>query len=173
MADQGGRRDDDLTLADVSKMIEILRASGWREVRLKMGDFELELSDGVRINASDTDAPATSASEKASPDGQPELSVEVGVPPASAPPAVTTANSVVVKAPTIGVFWRSPQPGASPFVEVGDDVDENTPLAIIEVMKMMTRLPAGCRGRVAAIHVENGSLVEFGQPVITIATDAR
>ena len=62
----------------------------------------------------------------------------------------------------------SSRTGAPPFAEVGDSVEADTPLAIVEVMKMMTRVEPGVRGVVTAIHVENGDVVEFDQPLVTI-----
>jgi acetyl-CoA carboxylase biotin carboxyl carrier protein len=75
---------------------------------------------------------------------------------------------VEVKAPMVGTFYRAPAPGAPPFVEVGSAVAEDATVCIIEVMKLMNSIRAGCRGRVSAICVEDGALVEFGQTLMVI-----
>ena len=80
----------------------------------------------------------------------------------------TEVDGVVVRAQSIGIFWRSPQPGAPAFVEIGDEVAADTPLGIVEVMKMMTRIEPGVSGTIVAIHVGNGDVVEFDQPLVTI-----
>jgi acetyl-CoA carboxylase biotin carboxyl carrier protein len=68
----------------------------------------------------------------------------------------------------IGTFYRAPAPGAPPFVEVGSMVTEDDIVCIIEVMKLMHSIKAGCRGRVVEIWAENGGLVEFGQTLMVI-----
>lgn len=72
----------------------------------------------------------------------------------------------------IGVFYRSPSPGADPFVEVGDDVEADTTIGIIEVMKMMNPVTAGQAGRIVAFAVENAQAIEFGQTIATLDASA-
>jgi acetyl-CoA carboxylase biotin carboxyl carrier protein len=74
-----------------------------------------------------------------------------------------------VLSPSVGLFWRSPRPGAPPFVEVGQVVQKGTVLAIVEVMKLMNHVVADRPGTVVVIHVENATEVEYGQPLMTIA----
>ena len=69
---------------------------------------------------------------------------------------------MAVRAPLPGTFYRAPRPGAAPFVEVGDEVREDTVVAIVETMKLMNSVPAGTRGRVAEIFVENAEPVGQG-----------
>jgi acetyl-CoA carboxylase biotin carboxyl carrier protein len=68
----------------------------------------------------------------------------------------------------VGTFYRAPAPGAPPFVEVGSVVNEDDTVCILEVMKLMNSIKAGCRGRVAEICVENATLVEFGATLMVI-----
>jgi acetyl-CoA carboxylase biotin carboxyl carrier protein len=73
-----------------------------------------------------------------------------------------------IESPSVGLFWRSPSPGAPPFVEVGQTVSAGDTVAIVEVMKLMNHVAAPVDGVVSAILVENGGPVEFGQPIVTI-----
>jgi acetyl-CoA carboxylase biotin carboxyl carrier protein len=158
--------DNEVALADVAKMIELLREGGWREATLRMGDFELHVSDGA---ASTTPAPrGTADSAPAVSAPAPATTPAPAAPVPAAPAPVDSSKQTVVRAQSLGMFWRSPQPGAPAFVEVGDEVSEDSPLGIIEVMKMMTRVVPGVRGVVSAIHVENGQMVEFDEPLLTI-----
>jgi biotin carboxyl carrier protein len=77
-------------------------------------------------------------------------------------------SAETVTSPTIGLFWRSPKPGAPPFVEVGDAVEAGETLCIIEVMKLMTHVTAPVSGIVSAIHVTNGSMVEHGTALMDV-----
>jgi acetyl-CoA carboxylase biotin carboxyl carrier protein len=75
---------------------------------------------------------------------------------------------VAVKAPMVGVFYSRPEPGAAPFVQVGDPVDEETTVGLIEVMKVFNAVKARVAGRVERILAEDGQFVEFGQDLLLI-----
>lgn len=76
----------------------------------------------------------------------------------------------VIKSPLVGTFYRSPSPGAPPFVEVDDIVSPGQVLCIIEALKVMNEIESDVRGRVVKILVENGETVEYGQPLFLIDT---
>jgi acetyl-CoA carboxylase biotin carboxyl carrier protein len=92
--------------------------------------------------------------------------------PAAPAPAAAEAPAApqghVVKSPMVGTFYRSPNPGASPFVELGQSVKEGEPLCIIEAMKLLNEIETDKSGVVKQILVENGEPVEFGQPLFVI-----
>ncbi|ADC90163.1 acetyl-CoA carboxylase, biotin carboxyl carrier protein [Thermocrinis albus DSM 14484] len=81
-----------------------------------------------------------------------------------------TSHLHVIKSPLVGTFYRSPSPGAPPFVEVGDMVSPGQVLCIIEALKVMNEIESDVRGRVVKILVENGETVEYGQPLFIIDT---
>ena len=93
-----------------------------------------------------------------------------GVHPSAAAgaPAGEAPSGHRVTAPSVGLFWRSPKPGAPPFVEVGDEVGPDDTVCIVEVMKLMNHVRAGTAGTVRAVHPENGQMVEHGDPLFTI-----
>lgn len=92
-----------------------------------------------------------------------------GAAPAAAEPAAPAAiEGHAVKAPMVGTFYRSPNPGASPFVQVGQTVKEGDPLCIIEAMKLLNEIEADKSGVIKEILVENGEPVEYGQPLFVI-----
>ncbi len=80
-----------------------------------------------------------------------------------AEPAGPTINS-----PMVGTFYRSPAPGEASFIKVGDPVDENTTVCIIEAMKVMNEIKAEIRGTVARILTEDGKPVQYGQPLFEL-----
>ncbi len=87
---------------------------------------------------------------------------------APAEAAVEVEGRHVVTAPLVGAFYRAPEPGAPPFVQVGDVVEPGQDLAIIEAMKMMNRIPCEVSGKITAILVEDGVMVEFGQALMYV-----
>lgn len=90
---------------------------------------------------------------------------------ASRPAADAPPGTLAVPAPLLGVFYRAPKPGESPYVEPGSRVEEDTIIGIIEVMKLMNTVRAGLRGEVVAIAARNGELVEFGEALLFVRPD--
>ena len=87
--------------------------------------------------------------------------------------SVKEEEGVYITAPLVGVFYRSPAPGAPPFVEEGDLVEPGQTVCIIEAMKLMNEIKSHVRGRVKKILVDNGQAVEFGQKLFLIETDGN
>ncbi|MBO1113176.1 acetyl-CoA carboxylase biotin carboxyl carrier protein [Bordetella petrii] len=87
---------------------------------------------------------------------------------APAPEAAPVPQGHVVKAPMVGTFYRAPNPGAAPFIDVGQSVKEGDPLCIIEAMKLLNEIEADKSGVIKEILVENGEPVEYGQPLFVI-----
>ncbi|MES2593685.1 MAG: acetyl-CoA carboxylase biotin carboxyl carrier protein [Verrucomicrobiota bacterium] len=107
-------------------------------------------------------APMAAAPITATP--APALAGAAPVAPAAAAPAGPTINS-----PMVGTFYRSSSPGEKSFINVGDSVDENTTVCIIEAMKVMNEIkPEGVRGIVARILAEDGKPVQYGQPLFEL-----
>lgn len=98
-------------------------------------------------------------------------------PPAAAPPAAPPAPVAeepapaghVLTAPTVGVFYRAPEPGAAPFVETGDLVSPGQQVGIVEAMKLMIPVEADRGGRVAEVLCADATGVEFGAPLFALA----
>ena len=75
---------------------------------------------------------------------------------------------IVLKSPLVGTVYLAPQAGAEPFVQVGDKVKKGDVLCIVESMKMFNNIEAELEGTIAAVCVDNGQIVEFGQPLVRI-----
>ncbi len=148
-----GRRDDDgLASVDqtraerIRELVRIVQETGIGEVTIE--------EEGMRVSVRSTpDLPDVSSP---APLALPE--------PSSAPVAAPPASGLVrVESPMVGTFYRAPQPGAPPFVEVGDVVAPGQTLCILEAMKLMNEVKAEIEAVVRAIHVEDAQPVEFGQ----------
>jgi len=86
-------------------------------------------------------------------------------------PATTAASAPVgptINSPMVGTFYRSASPGEKSFVNVGDTVDENSNVCIIEAMKVMNEIKAEARGTIARVLVEDGKPVQYGQPLFEL-----
>jgi len=87
---------------------------------------------------------------------------------AEAPADEALPDGHTVLAPMVGTFYRAPSPGAAPFVEVGQSVQEGDALCIVEAMKLLNEIEADRAGVIKAVLVENGEPVEYGQPLFVI-----
>jgi acetyl-CoA carboxylase biotin carboxyl carrier protein len=147
---------------DVETLIQDFERSGMRELHLRCEQFELYLStdpNGPGLETayeSRTDSSTSPALSPAAP--AKGANIDVSMP----------ANATVVRAPYLGTFYRSPKPGAKPYVEVGDAVVAETDLCLVEVMKLFTAVRAGVTGRVQAILAQDGQLVEGNQPLFAV-----
>lgn len=74
----------------------------------------------------------------------------------------------MVKAPSLGTFYRAPKPGAAPFVATGSTIGADSELCLIEVMKLFTTLRAGTAGTIREIYASDGDLVEYDQPLFLV-----
>lgn len=153
-----------LTTQEIKEILAVLEESGWDEAQVAIGDVTLTVSK----NGAAMPLPPSPGASPAVGNGASAPATPPPAPPA-APEAGAVAEGHVVSAPSIGLFWRSPEPGAPPFVEVGSSVAEGDTLCIVEVMKLMQQVVADVAGTITAIHVDNGGNVEAGTPLFTIA----
>mgnify|MGYP003137154583 FL=1 len=146
-----------MDLRKLKTLIDLVADSGIAELEITEGDGKVRIvkfSQSVQPVAQV--APAAPATEAASASAQQQ----------PATPAQPQGHAV--KAPMVGTFYRAPNPGASPFVEVGQSVKEGEPLCIIEAMKLLNEIEADKAGVIKEILVENGEPVEYGQPLFII-----
>jgi acetyl-CoA carboxylase biotin carboxyl carrier protein len=163
------------TTDEIKDLIRLVHETGVEKFELRLGDFELRII-GKRPPKSVYAPPTVIAQPMGSPvAATPPSSPEVHVAPVSAPapaaapaPADDDARCKKVTSPMVGTFYRAASPTAPPFAQVGDRVDEDTVLCIIEAMKLMNEIKAETKGVVKKILVENAQPVEYGQPIFLI-----
>jgi acetyl-CoA carboxylase biotin carboxyl carrier protein len=156
----------DIDLEELAAMVELLKSAEFSEFRYEKGDLHIVVRRGDATSADDnrpvrspTVAPATNADRRPSQRRSTSSPAQMTVP---------ADGADVVTAPLLGTFYARSKPGEAPFVKVGDVVEPDTVLCIVEVMKLMNSVNAGCHGVIAAVHAEDGQLVEFGQALFSI-----
>jgi len=163
-----------LSPEDIRALISAFQSSDWDEMSLQYGDTRLDLTRNGHPPVGRQIAPVAAA--PAAPAAAPvatSASVAPAAPAApSGPTSVAHPEGHKVTSPSLGLFWRSPQPGAPAFVEVGQQVDAEDTVCIVEVMKLMNHVKAGVSGKVVAILVDNGAMVEFGQTLVVVEPGA-
>ncbi len=145
-----------MDLRKLKKLIDLVQESGISELEVTEGEEKVKI---VKSGGSSTAyaaplqvlAPMASAAPAASPVAGPE-----------------EIQGHAVKSPMVGTFYRSPSPGAKPFVEVGDAVKTGDTICIIEAMKLLNEIECDEDGVVKAILAENGQPVEYGEPLVVL-----
>lgn len=153
-----------MDIRKIKKLIELLEGSGIAELEIHEGEESVRISRyAVPASQSSglvqTCAPAPRVSGQAMPGTMVSDTPDV---PKNLPEGHT------VTSPMVGTFYDSPSPGAKPFIEVGQTVKVGDTLCIIEAMKILNQIEADKAGVIAAILVENGHPVEYGQPLVII-----
>ncbi|MBO8170361.1 MAG: acetyl-CoA carboxylase biotin carboxyl carrier protein [Bacillaceae bacterium] len=147
-----------------------------------ISEFEVEGEDGVRLTIKKQGATAslqpvqpveTVAEPSPEAANAPQVEVQQDVSPAPAPkqenvPSEDDAGLHKIVSPMVGTFYKAPEPGADPFVKPGDSVQENTVVCIVEAMKLFNEIEAEVRGEIVEVLVEDGQLVEYGQPLFLV-----
>jgi acetyl-CoA carboxylase biotin carboxyl carrier protein len=152
-----------MDLRKLKKLIDLVEESGIAELEVTEGE------EKVRIAKYSTQAPMMQAySIPASPQVAAPVTAIAAPSAAVVPDENALPEGHVVKSPMVGSFYRSPSPGASSFVEIGQSIKQGDTICIIEAMKLLNEIEADASGVVKAILVENGEPVEFGEPLFVI-----
>jgi acetyl-CoA carboxylase biotin carboxyl carrier protein len=148
---------------DVREILRIIDESDLSELRIETEGFSLHVVKGER--RLEPPPPAAAKTAARAPAAEPEPGPAEPAPPE---PVGEADGHVTIPAPMLGTFYRAEAPGRPPFVDVGDRVEPDTIVCIIEVMKMMNSVPAGVSGTVAEVIADNAQLVEYGQPLFRV-----
>ncbi len=159
-----------MNLKEIKELINLVNEKGFTDFEIEREGFRMRVS---RKPASDLPAPVTApplAAPTVAPLPPPPA---LPAPPAAAPSAAPEAKELepelhIIKSPLVGTFYRSPSPTSEPFVKLGDQVEPETVVCIVEAMKLMNNIQAEASGEVAKIFVETGQPVEYGQPLFGI-----
>ena len=154
----------DLTNEDVAEILALLDSLPYDELDLQTPRFRLTLRRGPGGWTEESQTLTEPTAVTSAPNGSAASPVAASEPAteSAAPQRPAPAGLIAVPAPLPGTFYRAPRPGAAPFVAVGDEVREDTVVAIVETMKLMNSVHAGTRGRVAEICLENAEPVGQG-----------
>ena len=154
----GGRRPPLVPDAEVIRALAgLLSETGLSEIEYAVGDHRIRVAREMV------------ASPAAVTNGHAALAIPgAASPPAPAPATVAADHPGTLTAPLVGVAYLAPQPGAAPFVRVGDMISKGQTLLIIEAMKVMNQIRASRTGRLVRIFVDDSDPVEYGAPLMLI-----
>jgi len=153
-------------------LIEEFRRAGLRELHVRHGEMEIYLSQDSDAAGLDGARVSVTRNQTVAPAAVP--AVAASAPKAAPAPAASASHpegSVLVRAPYLGTFYRSPKPGSPAYVEIGDSVSAESEVCLVEVMKLFTAVRAGAAGRVVEVLAGDGELVAADQPLFVIAPE--
>ena len=145
-----------MELKDIKSLIDLMKKNDLSVFKMENEGFKITLKKGSDFQPTVTYPAPTAAAPASAPAA------------AVAPVAESKFTGKEIVSPMVGTFYRSPAPEAAPFVEVGDEVNEETVVCIIEAMKVMNEIKAECKGVVLEVAAEVGKPVQFGQALFRI-----
>lgn len=152
----------------IAKLIDLVSNSDVSEINLKQGEEELRISRQSPVVAPAVQTVVAAPAQMATPaQVAPVATAAPAAPVASAPDTAASApvSANVMRSPMVGTFYRAASPTTPPFVEVGQTVKEGDTLCVVEAMKMINQIQSDRNGTIKKILVENGTTVEFDQPI--------
>lgn len=164
-----------MNLKDIEKIVKLMDDHGLTQFKLEQDETKLELKKSGDV---DVDAVKTLLASQPPMMAQPSPAMMAPQPgPASAQgPAQPAGDAGLpagveeIKSPMVGTFYSAPKPESPPFVSAGSKVDTDSPVCIIEAMKVMNEIQAEMKGEIVEVLVENGTPVQFGDPLFRIKT---
>jgi len=160
MSNSGAGTGDIFDVKKVRRLVEMMEQHDLAEIDLRQGDQRIRLRRGAEVQLT----PAIQyAPQQSAPAGQTAAAGSTASAPAG-------ADLKVITSPMVGTFYAAPNPESPAFVKVGDHVGPESVVCIIEAMKVFNEIQAELSGKVAAVLVETGQPVEFGQPLFKIDT---
>lgn len=156
-----------MDLDEIRQILDLMREHDLAEFELERDSSKVKLRKHSNAPQFVTAAPAGPHMAYA-----PSAPVAVAAPAAAGEPALTASSEdvdlAIIKSPIVGTFYRSSEPGAKPFAEVGQPVKKGQVLCIIEAMKLMNEINAECDGEVVKVYVENGQAVQYGERLFAV-----
>lgn len=171
MSEGGNTESGDVFDVDrIRRLVRLMEEHDLSEVDLRQQESRINLKRGHSmpqfVQAAPAPVPVAAPAPVASSPG--------GSSPVGSPPAVEPAGDgpgvITITAPMVGTFYSRPNPESENFVKVGDQIQSDTTVCIIEAMKVFNEIPAEVSGKVVAVLVENEQSVEFGKPMFKIDT---
>lgn len=167
---------------EIREIIKLIDQSSLNEFEVKTEECRIYLKRGGDVTIVQPQATVSAPVSAAAPaapaptpvvEAQPAIAAAQAAPalqaaPAAAPTPKADENLHQIVSPMVGTFYRQPEVGAAPYVKPGDQVQTSTVVCIVEAMKLFNEIEAEVSGEIVEVLVENGQLVEYGQPLFTV-----
>jgi acetyl-CoA carboxylase biotin carboxyl carrier protein len=158
----------ELTEDDVLHILKLIDESKFDYFQLEVGELKITVSKGEPIPVTSTTQNISLAPASAASSAKPASSPAAAPAAQAAKPVAIPEGMRPITAPLLGTFYVAPEPGAPPFVKVGQQITEDTTVGLIEVMKVFSSVRATVAGTIVEVVAQNGQFVEFGQMLFIV-----
>ncbi|MFA7421341.1 MAG: acetyl-CoA carboxylase biotin carboxyl carrier protein [Melioribacteraceae bacterium] len=145
----------------IKKLIKIVEQSEVTEFSVQEGELKIKISKNSPQTSVQFQSVPVESARHAIVQNENEVKTLMPAEPAK-------SNHHEIRSPIVGTFYRAPSPDADSYVQVGDNISQGTVLCIIEAMKLMNEIESDCNGKIVKILVENGTPVEYNQPLFLV-----
>lgn len=146
----------------LKKLIRIVERSSISEFEVEEGELKVKISKNSHSNSTQT------IIREAQPSAQPQANQPENKPAEKEEKKSSEEKLHEIRSPIVGTFYRAPAPDADQYVQVGSSIEPGTVLCIVEAMKLMNEIEADVSGKIVKILVENGTPVEYNQPLFLV-----
>ena len=157
----------DITL--LKKLIKVVETSNITEFSVQEGDLKVRISKNSK--SAQIISPSANYQMPVAPSNVENTTSEQSKTEAAKSAAEVSENLHEIKSPIVGTFYRAPAPDADPYIQVGDSISEGNVLCIVEAMKLMNEIESDTSGKIVKILVDDGTPVEYNQPLFLIKLD--
>ncbi|HVO91736.1 MAG TPA: acetyl-CoA carboxylase biotin carboxyl carrier protein [Terriglobales bacterium] len=158
----------ELSEDDVLHILKLIDESKFDYFQLEVGELKITVSKGEPIPIPGAAPSASAPAASAAPTAMPKPAATPAAAPQASRAAAIPEGMLAVTAPLLGTFYVAPEPGAPPFVKIGQQITEDTTVGLIEVMKVFNSVRATVKGTVVDVVAQNGQFVEFGQTLFIV-----
>lgn len=155
-----------MEIEHIKGLVELMVSNDLSRIEIREGDTHILLRRGATVMS-------TTPMQTVPMVAPPPIAAPAAPSPAAAPTAASAAtpaaNETIIKSPMVGTFYAKPDPDSPTFVNIGDVVNPNTVVCLVEAMKVFNEIKAECSGRISRMLVSNGQAVEFDQPLFAVA----
>jgi len=152
-----GQRRSNVNLKEIKEMLKLMEENNLMELEIEKEGLRIRLK---KSSASDGQSIPVIIEKENKQKPQSDSSREQA--------SVVSINTVEIKAPMVGTFYRAPGPEAPPYIEVGQRIEPGQVICVIEAMKLMNEIKSEIKGKITEILTENADPVEFGQPLFLV-----
>ncbi|WP_323704778.1 acetyl-CoA carboxylase biotin carboxyl carrier protein [Mammaliicoccus sp. Dog046] len=150
-----------MNLKQIKELVEVLDNSSLTEIDINDKEFKLTLKKDIKQEIVYAQGANNVVAETQQTQAQPVQSVQQTT-------ETEKIEGLTINAPMVGTFYKSPSPDEGPYVQVGSHVDADSTVCILEAMKLFNEIQAEVSGEITEILVEDGQMVEYGQPLFKV-----
>ncbi len=161
-----------MDIEQIKSLVALMVESDLSRLEIREGDMHVLLKKGqpVIMSPGASFAPPAYQAAPANPaapayHAAPAAAAPTGASAAAAPPG----NELFIRSPMVGTYYSSPDPESPPFVKIGDHVEPDTVVCLVEAMKVFNEIKAEQRGAITRVLVSNGQAIEYDQPLFAIS----